>query len=79
MSGDGQMDSHLVSGVAEANRALKLFNEEKAAQAPEFKVVLLRNYSAEFVEPFLRYYFSRAELRCELQLGGFTADNTPSN
>jgi len=65
------MSSHLIFDLAEAKRAVSTFDNAEGRPAPEFKIALLRNYSAEFIQPFLRFYFNRAGLRCNLQLGGF--------
>ena len=53
--------------------ALRQVNEwEKSnASATSLRIKVFRNYSIEFIEPFLKYYFSSIGVRCEITLGGF--------
>src|SRR5262249_46677039 len=62
--------SHLVFDVVEALRDVRA--REAAGQCPKsIKVKVLRNYSAEFVEPFLKYYFARIGIGCTVSFGGY--------
>jgi FkbH-like protein len=55
--------------------ALRHVNEWEAsnASAKVIRVKVFRNYSAEFIEPFLKYYFGMRGIRCEIDFGGFDA------
>lgn len=67
----GEMNAHLITELAEAKRALSAFERPNGAPAREFSIALLRNYSAEFIEPFLRCYFAQEGLLCHVQFGGY--------
>jgi FkbH-like protein len=47
--------------------------ERSNASAKIIRVKVFRNYSAEFIEPFLKYYFGTRGIRCEIDFGGFDA------
>jgi FkbH-like protein len=55
--------------------ALRSVNEWEASNtsAKVIRVKVFRNYSAEFIEPFLKYYFGTRGMRCEIDFGGFDA------
>jgi FkbH-like protein len=55
--------------------ALRSVNEWETsnASAKVIRVKIFRNYSAEFIEPFLKYYFGTRGMRCEIDFGGFDA------
>src|ERR1700751_3613199 len=53
--------------------ALRNVNEWERGNTPAkiIRVKVFRNYSAELIEPFLKYYFGRRGMRCEIDFGGF--------
>jgi len=53
--------------------ALRNVNEWEASNrsARAIRVKFFRNYSAEFIEPFLKYYFGTRGMRCAIDFGGF--------
>src|SRR5579871_1879662 len=55
--------------------ALRRVNEWEASNtsAKVIRVKVFRNYSAEFIDPFLKYYFGTRGMRCEVDFGGFDA------
>ena len=56
--------------LIEALRYLNAWEAANASAEP-FRIKFFRNYSAEFIEPFLKYHFARRGLRCEITFGGF--------
>jgi FkbH-like protein len=55
--------------------ALRNVNKWEASNttAKIIRVKVFRNYSAEFIEPFLKHYFATRGMRCEIDFGGFDA------
>ena len=65
-----QLQQHLLTNISEAYRLIKQADKVGGA-ARKIKVVILRNFSAEYLVPFVRAYFLRAGIDAEIVLGGF--------
>jgi FkbH-like protein len=54
---------------------LQILRDNKAFKAVDatrrIRIKILRNYSAEFIEPFLKYYFGQIGIDCEVSFGGY--------
>ncbi len=57
--------------------ALRFVNEWEVrnSQAVALRVKIFRNYSVEFIEPFLKYHFGSIGVRCEISLSGSIRSN----
>src|ERR1700730_18903936 len=57
----------------DAVEALRHVNRWEASDSfiGTVRIKIFRSYSAEFIEPFLKYYFGTLRLRCEVLLSGF--------
>jgi FkbH-like protein len=65
-----ELRSPLLFDVVEALRETNA--RDAAGQwSGSIKIKIFRNYAAEFIEPFLKYYFSQIGIRCELSFGGY--------
>lgn len=63
---------HLITSVTDAYRISKAFKAEAPPQAPPVvRLHVLRNYSAEYLEPFVTACFNRAGLGCQVSFGGY--------
>src|SRR6266540_3381018 len=62
--------SHLLFDVVEALRQVRA-REAAGPCTKSIRIKVLRNYSAEFVEPFLKYYFGRIGVGCTVAFGGY--------
>ena len=56
--------------VVEALRHVRA-REAAGNYAGVIKIKILRNYSAELIDPFVKYYFGQMGLRCDFSVGGF--------
>lgn len=66
LTGSLASDPDLVEVVRHVNEW-----ESDAGSAKSFRIKIFRNYSIEFIEPFLKYYFATIGRRCEISLNGF--------
>ena len=64
------LPGHLLPAIADAYRDIKL---AKTAGPPryEIRIALLRNFTAEYLTPFIRAYFARAGAAAKVDIGGF--------
>ena len=60
----------LISSVSEAHKVIEEYSAVKTG-AGVFRIAILRNFSAEYLVPFIRSYFLRSGLEVEITLGGF--------
>ena len=63
--------SHLISGLSDAYRLIREHAAAAGDPGKAQKIVVLRNFSTEYLEPFLRAYLLRAGLGAEVVTGGF--------
>ncbi len=71
--GDGRSLIPLVTDIVQVMRENKLFKSD--GRTKPLRVRILRNYSAEFIEPFLAYYFHKIGIGCQIEFGGFDTIN----
>jgi FkbH-like protein len=58
-----------VTDVVQVLRDNKAFKAMGATK--QIRIKILRNYSAEYIEPFLKYYFGQIGVDCEVDFGGY--------
>ena len=56
--------------IVEAMRQVNEWESSNSSATP-LRIKIFRNYSIEFIEPFLKYYFGTLGLRCEISFNGF--------
>jgi FkbH-like protein len=62
--------SHLVFDIVQALRENKA-RDAAGACTNSIRIKVLRNYSAEFMEPFIKYYFGQIGIASEVSFGGY--------
>ncbi len=59
---------HLITQISEA---FKIIRQSKGAGKRSIRLSLLRNFTAEYLTPFIRAYFARAGIEAKVDIGGF--------
>ena len=64
------MGSGTVTDIVDVLREVKLL-DEAGKLSRSIRIKFYRNYTVEFIEPFLKYYFGQLGIRCEISFGGY--------
>jgi FkbH-like protein len=62
--------SAAAADIVDVLRQVKLL-DDAGKLSKSIRIKFFRNYTVEFIEPFLKYYFGQLGLRCEISFGGY--------